>query len=115
MAMRNRRRAVTAPPTPGEVLRKLLLRDKRLTQDQLADAMNVSRLSINELVNGKRGVTAEMALRLSKATSTSPEFWLNLQREVDLDEARYRLKDELRAVRRVREPLSAEELFIDQT
>jgi addiction module HigA family antidote len=71
------------PISPGEVLRKKI----GVTQDQLAEAMNVSRFTINQLMNGKRGVTAEMALRLARVTSTSAEFRLDLQRDVDLYDA----------------------------
>jgi len=71
------------PPSPGEVLRGILDRHE-LTQDALAAAMGVSRYSINQLVNDRRGVTAEMALRMATALRTSAEFWLNLQRNVDL-------------------------------
>jgi antitoxin HigA-1 len=62
-----------------------------ITQKRLAEALGVSRLSVNEVVNRRRGLTADMALRLSKATSTSPQFWLRLQEAVDLFEARGRL------------------------
>lgn len=79
-----------SPPHPGDVLRRLLA-DRRITQDRLAEAMRVSRYSVNQLINGRRAVTAEMALRLAKALSTSPEFWLNLQRGVDLHDARRRI------------------------
>src|SRR3989442_686318 len=74
-----RARVAAAPCTPGDVLRERILSDRRITQDQLAKAMRVSRFSINQLVNGRRSVTAEMAFRLSRATSTTPEFWLDLQ------------------------------------
>lgn len=110
------RRSENAPPTPGEVLRKLLHPDvtqDRLTQDRLAGAMGVTRYSINQLVNDRRGVTPEMALRLAKALSTSPQFWLDLQREVDLYEASRRLDATLTKIEVVRAPLTEKELFYD--
>ena len=75
------------PPTPGEVLREYVIAEPRITQDTLAEAMKVSRLTINQLMNGRRSVTAEMALRLAHVLGTTPEFWLNLQRDADLEEA----------------------------
>ena len=104
-----------APPTPGAVLRTLLLSDGRVTQDALAEAMGVSRFSVNQLVNDRRGVTAEMALRLGKATGTTPEFWLDLQRRVDLDEAYRRIGHELERVTRVVEATPESEIFYEVT
>jgi addiction module HigA family antidote len=83
------------PASPGEVLRDDILKTIDVTQDKLAKAIGMSRLSINQLFNGKRSVTAEMALRLAKATETSAEFWLNLQNAVDLYRARRKLEAEL--------------------
>src|SRR5438445_197634 len=96
------RRRLVRPPTPGEVLRELVFSKRRITQEQLADAMKVSRYSINQLVNDRRGITAAMALRLAKAVGTTPEFWLNLQRNLDVFEARRQLAAELGSVRRIR-------------
>ncbi|MHC2295832.1 HigA family addiction module antitoxin [Rhizobium mongolense] len=85
---------IPAPPiAPGEILRDRFL--TTFTQEQFARALNVSRYSVNQIVNGRRALTAEMALRISKVTSTTPDFWLNLQRDVDIYEARRKLKDEL--------------------
>jgi antitoxin HigA-1 len=70
--------------------------------------MNVSRYTINQLVNDKRNLTAEMALRLGAATSTSPEFWLNLQRAVELFDARAELDERLKEVKVVLTPASEE-------
>ncbi len=74
-----------APPvSPGEFLRDDVLAGRGITQDALASAMGVSRFSVNQIMNGRRSVTAEMALKLSRVLSTSPDVWLNLQRDVDL-------------------------------
>jgi addiction module HigA family antidote len=94
------------PPSPGEVLRDLIATLPGLTQENLAEAMGVTRYSVNQLVNDRRGVTAEMAVRLGKALSTSPEFWLNLQRNQDLFQAYRRLKGELHRIQVVRKSLS---------
>ncbi|MEH0194237.1 HigA family addiction module antitoxin [Caulobacter sp. CCNWLY153] len=86
------------PPTPADVLREKLVDELGVTQDQLADALGVSRYSVNQLINDKRTVTAEMALRLSAVLGTSPEFWLQLQMAVDLDRARRKLSGDLSAL-----------------
>lgn len=73
------------PPTsPGEMLREEFLEPMGLTQRQLADAIGVSYQRVNELINGKRGITTSTALRLAKYFSTSPDFWLNMQRATDI-------------------------------
>ena len=73
------------PPThPGEMLLKEFLEPMGLTQTELAERIGVSYPRINELVNGKRGVTPDTALRLAKLLGTSPEFWLNGQQVWDL-------------------------------
>ena len=84
-----------APPSPGDVLRRHIVTDAGITQDELAGAMGVSRLTVNQIINGKRTVTAETALRLAKVLRTTPEFWLDLQRTVDLHRARKALSTEL--------------------
>ncbi len=101
------------PPTPGEVLREFLLSDERVSQEALAQSLGVSRVTVNQLINGRQAVTAEMALRLAKALSTTPELWLNLQRDVDLDVASRELEHELRLVKTLRKPLKARELFYE--
>ena len=73
------------PPThPGEMLLEEFLKPLRITQIELAKRMHASYPRVNELVNGKRGVTPETALRLAKLFGTTPEFWLNGQRNWDL-------------------------------
>jgi len=101
MSIPNTRQLVARPPHPGEMLREDYLPDFGLTVASLADALGVSRQSVNELVRERRGVSAEMALRLSALFGMSPEFWLNLQCEVDLWDARQAIKQELRKIRRL--------------
>lgn len=73
------------PPThPGEMLRKEFLEPLGMTQTELAGRIGVSWPRVNELVNGKRGVTPDTALRLSRLFGTSVEFWLDGQRNWDL-------------------------------
>jgi len=79
--------------SPGSVLREKIEKRLGISQDRLAKALGVSRLTINEIVNEKRNVTAEMALKLAKALGTDPEFWLTLQQGFDLARARERCGD----------------------
>ena len=73
------------PPThPGEMLLTEFLAPMNLTQKQLADNLHVPYQRINEIVNGKRGVTPSTALRLAKFFGMSSDFWLNLQLRWDI-------------------------------
>lgn len=72
------------PTHPGEMLLEELLLPMGITQRQLADAIHVPYQRINEIVNGRRGVTPATALRLSRFFDVSPDFWLNLQLRWDL-------------------------------
>lgn len=73
------------PPThPGEMLLEEFLKPLGVSQRELADRMGVHYPRVNELVNGKRGVTPETAVMLAKILGTSPQLWLNLQQTWDL-------------------------------
>ena len=73
------------PPThPGEMLLAEFLEPMGLTQKQLADGIYVPYQRINEIINGKRGITPSTALRLAKFFNMSSDFWLNLQIRWDL-------------------------------
>lgn len=72
------------PIHPGEMLLEEFLIPMGLTQQQLADGIHVPYQRVNELVNGKRGVTPGTTLRLAKFFGNSPDFWLNLQMRWDL-------------------------------
>ena len=74
-----------APVRPCEVLLKEYLKPLDLSQHQLALDISVDSRRINEIVRGKRSVTADTALRLTRYFETSPEFWLGLQSQYDLD------------------------------
>ena len=80
---------------PGEVLLEEFLKPLGISQNQAARDMNVPPRRINEIVHGKRAVTADTALRLSRYFGTSVKFWMGLQADYDLEEARLRLGDSL--------------------
>lgn len=77
-----------APTHPGEMLLEEFLKPTELSQVEAAKRMHLSTNRLNEIVNGKRGVTAETALRFSAFTGMSAEFWLTLQALYDLWEAK---------------------------
>jgi addiction module HigA family antidote len=87
------------PTHPGEMLREDFLPDYGLTVSALADALGVSRQSINELLRERRAVSPEMALRLARLFGNSPEFWLNAQRAVDLWDAAQTIKRDVARIR----------------
>lgn len=72
------------PPHPGEAIRELCLAPLDLTVGEAAEALGVTRKALSELLNGRAGVSPEMALRLAKAFNTTPESWLGMQMEYDL-------------------------------
>lgn len=90
------------PTHPGEMLREDFMPDYALTVAGLAEAVGVSRQSINELLRGRRAVSPEMALRLSRLFGNSPEFWLNAQRAVDLWDATRSVKDQVARIKPLR-------------
>lgn len=75
------------PPHPGEVLRELCLEPMGLSVTEAAEALGVSRKTLSSILNGRAGISPEMAIRLSKAFDTSPESWLNQQQQYDLWQA----------------------------
>ena len=76
------------PLSPGSVLQERIVGRLGISQAELAKALGVSRFTVNQVLGGRRGLTAEMALRLGHVLDTSPELWLKLQAQVDLFEAR---------------------------
>lgn len=72
------------PTSPGEILREEFLIPMGLTQKALADHLGCDIKVINRIVNKRSSVTAEVALKLASALKTSPDFWLNAQKAVDL-------------------------------
>jgi addiction module HigA family antidote len=90
------------PPHPGETVRYDCLEPLGLTVTEGAKALGVTRQALNNLVNGKSGISLEMAIRLSKAFGSSPETWLKMQLDYDLAQARQR-GDKIQ-VKRVQRP-----------
>jgi antitoxin HigA-1 len=81
-----------APVTPGEMLKAEFLAEYGLSQARLAKAIGISPNRIAEIVNNRRRITADTALRLALYFGNSPEFWMNLQAHYDLKVARQNLK-----------------------
>ncbi len=84
-----------APVHPGEVLLEEFLKPMGLSQNRLALDIGVPARRINEIVLGKRGITADTALRLARYFGVSPQFWMGLQTDFDLDVAADALADTL--------------------
>lgn len=86
---------------PGEVLNEEFLLPLGISQNGLARAMNVPPRRINEIVLGKRGVSADTAVRLAASLGTTERFWLNLQADYDLEEAHRVLGDVVKDIARL--------------
>ncbi|MCV6608888.1 MAG: HigA family addiction module antitoxin [Campylobacterales bacterium] len=86
------------PIHPGEILNEEFLKPLEISQTKLAKELYVSFRAINEIVNEKRGVTPEMALRLSKYFKTTPQLWLNLQNNFDLQKVSDKKSDLLKDI-----------------
>jgi addiction module HigA family antidote len=84
-----------APLHPGEVLRAEFLEPLKMSQNRLAMALRVPARRINEIVLGKRGITADTALRLARYFKMSPQFWLGLQMDYELDLAEDAIEKEI--------------------
>ena len=89
------------PTHPGEILKEEFLEPLGITQSQLAKEINTTFRTINEIVNEKRNISPEMAIRLSRYFGTSAELWLNLQNQYDL----YMVKEKKMAVLKNIKPL----------
>lgn len=87
-----------APIHPGEVLMEDFIEGFGITQNKLAVSIGVPPRRINEIVHGKRAITADTALRLGKYFGTSAQFWLNLQTHYDLDLAEDRVAEQVAAI-----------------
>ena len=98
MSIPNRRERGVRPTHPGELLREDFLPDYGLTASQLAEALGVSRQTVNELLRERRAVSPAMALRLARFFGNTPEFWLNGQRAVDLWDAAQEIGDAVEAI-----------------
>lgn len=91
--------AIKLPPVhPGEILRHEFIEALDLSEYRVAQAVHVPPRRINEIVHGKRAITADTAVRLARFFGVSAEFWMNLQAKFDLDRAEDALADELKTV-----------------
>ena len=88
-----------APTHPGEMLLEEFLIPMGITQQQLADAIRVPYQRVNEIVNGRRGITPSTALRLAKFFGMSADFWMNLQMRWDLYHAQQDEAGHLEAIK----------------
>ena len=90
-----------APVHPGEILLEEFLKPMQISQYRLSKDISVPARRINEIVHGKRAITADTALRLGRYFNMSPEFWLNLQAHYDLEVEMDKLSDKLTQTVRV--------------
>jgi addiction module HigA family antidote len=98
MSIPNERQRKVRPTHPGEMLREDFLPDYELTVSSFAKALGVSRQTVNELLRERRAVSPSMALCLSRLFGTSPEFWLNAQRAIDLWDAERSIKKKIERI-----------------
>jgi addiction module HigA family antidote len=89
-----------APTHPGEMLLEEFLKPMGLTQRQLANAIHVPYQRVNEIINGRRGITPGTALRLAKFFGMSADFWMNMQLRWDLYFAQQNEQEALQSIRR---------------
>jgi addiction module HigA family antidote len=91
------------PIHPGEILLEEFMKPMKLSQYRLAKDIHVPPRRINEIVKGKRAITADTALRLSRFFGMSENFWLDLQSDYDLEKTRENLHEEMKRIK----PMSA--------
>ncbi|APT83025.1 HigA family addiction module antitoxin [Corynebacterium ammoniagenes] len=93
-----------APIHPGEVVLEDFINGFEITQNKLAVSIGVPPRRINEIVHGKRGITADTALRLGKYFGVEPQFWLNLQSHYELEEAQERAAEQIASIEPLQTP-----------
>jgi addiction module HigA family antidote len=86
-----------SPVHPGEILRELYLDPLGISQNELARRLNVSPRRINEIVNGRRSVTADTAMRLARFFRMTPQYWMGLQADYDLEMVQDELEKKIEA------------------
>lgn len=91
------------PPHPGEVLKDGVFADNLVSVTDAAAALGVTRVSLSRVLNGKAGVSAEMAVRLGKWLGTGPEVWINMQAQYELWKAEQALKTLVRKIPRLKQ------------
>lgn len=84
---------------PGEILLEEFLKPMEITAYRLSKSIGIPQTRTSQIIKGKRGITADTALRLSKYFGTSPKFWLGLQDDYDLEEQTTKLQKELDEIR----------------
>jgi addiction module HigA family antidote len=99
MSIQNKTGIKRRPTHPGEILREDFLPDYDLTVASLANAVGVSRQSINDLIRERRALSPEMALRFARLFGNSAEFWLNAQRAIDLWDAAQSIKADVARIK----------------
>jgi addiction module HigA family antidote len=87
------------PTHPGEILKEDFMAPLKLTQTELAKALKTSFRTINEILNEKRSISPEMALRLARYFGTSPDVWVGLQADYDLFKAKVKLKKTIEEIK----------------
>jgi len=87
-----------APIPPGEILAEEFMKPLNLSSNALARAIGVTPARVNEIVNGRRGISANTAWRLARYFGTTPDVWMNLQQRFDLETARRELGDVLKQI-----------------
>jgi addiction module HigA family antidote len=90
------------PPHPGEVLRDGVFTDTGITVTEFARRIGVTRVALSRVLNGKAGISADMAVRLSAALGGSAESWLHMQANYDLSQAQKALKREVAKIEPLR-------------
>lgn len=90
------------PVSPGEILKDEYLGPLDMSASKLASLIDVPHNRVTEIIRGRRGVTADTALRFAKVFGTTPEFWLNLQCHYDLELAKERSREDVRRIKPVR-------------
>lgn len=103
------RERVLPPVHPGEILLEDLMKPLGLTAQDLAEALAVDVKLINRIVAGKARITANTALRLARHFGSTPQFWMNLQSDYDLELAKYRKAEEIERDVTVRSVTSTED------
>jgi len=92
------KQSLLPPPHPGETIKEDILEPLGMSVNQMAKALGITAARLNDIVRGKRGITANTALRLARYLGTSPDFWLGLQLEYDLRLAKQTEQKEIERV-----------------
>lgn len=87
---------------PGEVLNEEFLKPLKISAYRLSKDINIPQTRISEIIKGRRRITADTALRLSKYFGTSPKFWLGLQDDFDIEEEQNQIIEELKNIEKIK-------------